>query len=276
MSEHTTLESGLSLAVPTRSEIITSQGNPWLKQLRNAAARSSLAPGGFALAESPHLLHEALRSGVEIGRVFASERVQPDVAAILPPHRRIPLHTVSDRLFGSLATTSRNQGVLALVKLPSWEPARVLGGLTVALDGVQDPGNAGMIMRTAEAFGASGVVFLKGSAAPTNPKALRASAGSAFRLPFLQKIGAEEFLGLARSHGKSLLCAVARADCPLAAADLSARSALVIGSEGRGPSPVLAAAAPSVGIPSGRVESLNAAVAAAVILYEFARRSAPG
>ncbi len=255
------------------AEIITSPSNSWLKQLRHAASRGSPAAGGAALAESPHLLHEALRSGIEIERVFTNERMLPEVAAILPAHRRIPLHPVTDRLFDTVATTSRNQGVLALVKLPSWDAETVLGGLTLALDGVQDPGNAGTIIRSAEAFGASGVVFLKGSAAPTNPKALRASAGSLFRLPFLLKIGAAEFLDLARSRGKTVYCGDARGGVPLFESDLSAGCAIVIGSETHGVAPVLAKAATAIEIPTSAVDSLNASIAASIILYEYARRA---
>ena len=256
-----------------RQETITSRGNAWLKQLRQVAARGTTTSDGFALAESPHLLQEALRSDVWIQRVFVSERAQQSVEATIPPHRRLPLHPVADQLFQDLATTTRNQGVLTLVKLRDWDAAKVFSGLTVVLDGVQDPGNAGTIARTAEAFGASGMVFLKGSAAPTNPKALRASAGSLFRLPFLHKLEADEFLALALQHGKTVLAAATGQGLALAEADLSANAAIVIGSETHGVSPVLLASATPVAIPTQSVESLNAAIAAAIVLYESARRA---
>ncbi len=256
-----------------RQETITSRSNAWLKQLRQVAARGTTTADGFALAESPHLLQEAIRSEVRIQRVFASERVQESVGAAMPPHRQVPLHPVADRLFQDLATTTRNQGVLALVQLRNWDAATVLSGLTVVLDGVQDPGNAGTIARTAEAFGASGIVFLKGSAAPTNPKALRASAGSLFRVPFLHKLGAAEFLALAQQHDKTVLAATTGQGLALAEADLSANAAIVIGSETHGVSPLLLAAATPVAIPTQSVESLNAAIAAAIVLYESARRA---
>ena len=99
---------------------------------------------------------------------------------------------VLDGLFHKLASTESPQGVLALVRLPEWTPEDLLRGtpLVVVLDGVQDPGNAGAILRTAEAFGATGAVFLKGTVSPSNPKCLRASAGSAFRLPIVTEIPA--------------------------------------------------------------------------------------
>ena len=255
-----------------RQETITSRGNPWLKQLRRAASRGTLTAGGCALAESPHLLNESLRSGIRIERVFVNERMQSQVASWLPPHRHIPLHVVADRLFNEVATTSSNQGVLTLVQLPVWNPETVLSGLTVVLDAVQDPGNAGSIVRSSEAFGASGVVFLKGSASPTNPKTLRASAGSLFRLPFLHGIDSSHFLELAQRHGKSILATDTRGGAPLLEADLSPDAAVVIGSETHGVAPRLSEAATPIAIPTKTVESLNAAAAATVILYECARR----
>ncbi len=260
--------------MPPILDTITSTSNPWVRSLRHAGSRGTPLPGGFAIAESPHLLHEAIRSGIKIERVFVIDRMQESVAATLPPHRHIPLHPVSDRIFGQIATTSRSQGVLALVQLPDWGPKTVYSGFTVALDGVQDPGNTGTIVRSAEAFGASGIVFLQGSAAPMNPKALRASAGSLFRVPFMERISADQFLALAKDWGKTIYCAKARGGVPLESADLSSDAALVVGSETHGISPTLAAAATGIAIATRGVESLNASVAASIILHEVARRSA--
>ncbi len=259
----------------TRLDAITSSSNPWVKSLKRAAARGTLVPGGFAIAESPHLLHEAVRSGIEIERVFVVDRMLDRVTASLPPHRRIPLHSVADRIFDQMTTTSRSQGVLALVRLPASDPTVVFGGFTIALDGVQDPGNAGTIVRSAEAFGASGVVFLQGSAATTNPKTLRASAGSLFRVPFMDRVTPNEFLGFATDSGKTVCCAETRSGTPLDQADLSPNTTLVIGSETHGVGPDVAAVANRIAIPTEGVDSLNAAVAASIILYELARRLPP-
>ncbi len=258
-----------------RLDTVTSASNPWIKRLRHAASHRTPVPGDLAVAESPNLLHEAIRSDAHVERVFVIERLLDEIAATLPPHRRIPVHPVSEAVFRKVATTARSQGVLALVKLPSWSPQDVFGGLALALDGVQDPGNAGTIVRSAEAFGASGVVFLKGSAAPENPKALRAAAGSLFRMPFLDRIDPQEFLDLARSHGKAVYCAEARGRLSLHDADLSTEAAVVIGSETHGVGPSVSAAATGIAIPTQGVDSLNASIAASVILYEFARKGSP-
>ena len=242
--------------------------------MRQASARGLPTGDGFALAESPQLLTEALRSGIEIERVLVSATAQARVLESLPPHHDFPLHPVADRLFQELATTAHSQGVLALVKLPRWDPDRVFSGLVLALDAVRDPGNAGTCVRSAEAFGAAGIVFLKGAAAPTNPKTLRASAGSLFRIPFLTGIDPEAFIAIARERGRSLAAAEARGGVPLHRAELSETSVVIIGSETHGISPALLAESSPIAVPTAGVESLNAAVAAAVILYERARRLA--
>ena len=194
------------------------------------------------------------------------------MAARIPPHRRIRLHVVDDRLFHLVATTSRSQGVLSLVKLPEADPDEVFAGLTIVLDGVQDPGNAGTIARSAEAFGASGLVYLKGSASPANPKALRAAAGSLFRLPILSGIDASAFAALAREHGKTVFAADARGGVPLVEAGISESAAVVIGSESHGVAPAILEGATPIAVPTKSVESLNAATAATVIMYEHWRK----
>ncbi len=224
------------------------------------------------MAESPRLLEEALRSGIEIDRVFVSERVADAVLSKLSPHQQFSVHPVADRLFAEVSTTTHNQGVLALVRLPSWGAEDVLSGLALVMDGVQDPGNAGAIVRSAEAFGASGVVFLKGSAAPTNPKTLRAAAGSIFRIPFLAGVNVDQLLEFVASARIRLLAAESLGDTPLHELNLTEGAAIVVGSETHGITPKLLAAAETLSIPTQGVESLNVAAAATVVLYEWARQ----
>ncbi|HEY1848084.1 MAG TPA: RNA methyltransferase [Opitutaceae bacterium] len=146
-------------------------------------------------------------------------------------------------------------------------------GLTLALDGVQDPGNAGAIVRVAEAFGASGAVFLKGTVNPYNPKCVRGSVGSVFRVPLVSAIQADEILGLAEI---AWYAAMPRAQKLVSDANLAAPCGIIIGSEGHGVGPVLAARATGLRIPTSGVESLNAAVAAGILLYEARRQRASG
>jgi RNA methyltransferase, TrmH family len=146
----------------------------------------------------------------------------------------------------------------------------------VVLDGLQDPGNAGTIVRAAEAFGATGIVFLKGTASPHNPKTLRAAAGSLFRVPFLHGVAPATAIATLRQNGVKLVAAMPPvASMPadtLSTTDLTGRCALIIGSEAHGVSEVWRSAAAPVSIPTVGVESLNAAVAAGILLYEARRQ----
>jgi TrmH family RNA methyltransferase len=140
----------------------------------------------------------------------------------------------------------------------------------VVLDGVQDPGNAGTIVRSAEAFGATGVLAIKGTVNLFNPKSLRASAGSLFRLPYVQ--GCEVEMALTALAGMAGYATVVTGGQPIGEADFTVPAAVIIGSEARGVSQAWRDASRSVMIPTSGVESLNAAVAASIVLYEASRQ----
>jgi len=235
-------------------ETLISDKNPLLKEVRRLAGGGAPGEDRWVLAEGPHLLDEALRSKIAIHAVILAES-----AGEVPDVGDARVVRVLDGLFNKLASTESPQGVLALVRLPEWTADDLLRGtpLVVVLDGVQDPGNAGAILRTAEAFGATGAVFLKGTVSPSNPKCLRASAGSAFRVPIVVEI----------PSGLSVYAADPRAGLSVAQAELDLPCAIVIGGEGSGVRPELAARATAVKIPTVNVESLNAAVAAGILLY---------
>jgi len=240
-------------------ETLISDKNPLLKEVRRLAAGGGPGTDRLVLAEGPHLLDEALRSKIEIHAVILAESAS-EVSGLGATR----VVRVLDGLFNKLASTESPQGVLALVRLPEWTPEDLLKGspLVAVLDGIQDPGNAGSILRTAEAFGATGAVFLKGTVSVSNPKCLRASAGSAFRLPVVAEI----------PRGLKLYAADPRAKLSVADAQFGAPCAIIIGAEGSGVRPELAARATGLKIPTVGVESLNAAVAAGILLYEARRQ----
>ncbi len=140
--------------------------------------------------------------------------------------------------------------------------------LVVILDGIQDPGNAGTIVRSAEAFGASGVVFLKGCSRVANGKLLRATAGSIFRVPFLEGVSVFQLATYLRASQLNLYALAASGEASLAHANLRAPCGLVVGSEGAGVSPELLSGAQTLRIPTSNVESLNAAIACSIALFE--------
>jgi TrmH family RNA methyltransferase len=142
----------------------------------------------------------------------------------------------------------------------------------VVLDGIQDPGNAGTIVRSAEAFGAGGIVLLEGCVHLANGKFLRATAGSIFRLPFLEGITRAELIREVKAAEMELYALTANGTHSLTTANLRARCALIAGSESGGVSAELLAGAKGLSIPTNKVESLNAAVACSIALFEASRQ----
>jgi TrmH family RNA methyltransferase len=271
--------------------LVTSRANARVKQLRAAFAGSARGSrgnarlsGGLVGLEGETLLREALRSGLPLKTIFLSERVAPP--AWLP--RGVELLVLADEVFASAVDTQHPQGISALLVPPVWKmesvlPAKHVGDkvplLLVAAE-LQDPGNLGTLIRSAEAFGATAVLTTPGTVSEWNQKALRASAGSVFRVPVVQT-NAEQLIAL-KSRGVRLLAAVvldSEAYSEAAAesvcdADLTNPCALMIGNEGAGLGEEwLALADARITIPTpGRVESLNAAVAGSLLLYEAARQ----
>jgi TrmH family RNA methyltransferase len=251
---------------------ITSIQNPLLKDIRRAIAKNSLTASGHSIAESFHLLEEALRSECEIELVLCSESVREKVEGIA--HGRVSTVSMPVRLFEQIAATESSQGVMTLVRPPTWELEHLFRGkpLVLVLDGLQDPGNAGAMLRTAEAFGATGAILMRGTASPFNPKAMRASAGSVFRLPLVSGYSEQDVIGALKGRGVTLFAAVPQAEQQLHEAALGEPCAFVVGSEGKGVSARLAEEAIGLRIPTVQVESLNASVAAGIVLYEIARQ----
>jgi TrmH family RNA methyltransferase len=265
-----------------RAEIITSAANPLLKDVRRAIARGCLTAEGWCVAETFHLLEEALRSDREVKIVLAAESVRSAAEAHVRGLNGVRVVVLPDALLQSVSGAATSQGVMALVIPPAWRLEQLFRGnaLVVVLDGLQDPGNAGAIIRAAEAFGATGALFLKGTVNPYNPKALRASAGSLFRVPFLHGVDADLARAALRQNRVELFAGVPGsrngAVRPLASVDFTGKCGLIIGNEARGVDKELRNAALDVSIPTVGVESLNAAVAAGIMLYEARRqRSQP-
>lgn len=255
------------------ASVVSSRANGRVKQLRAAFAGQARLSGGMMAIEGDHLLAEALRSGMVLKMVFVSER--REVPKIVP--HGVEVLRLTDEVFASAVETRSPKGVAALIVPPVAVMDDVLRGTPLVLiaAGLQDPGNLGTLVRSAEAFGATGVVVTPGTVSAWNQKALRASVGSVFRMPVVAAT-AEEIEGL-KSRGVRLLATVGFDDVETVAAqemDFSTACALMIGNEGAG----LAAdwmemADARVTIPCpGPVESLNAAIAGSLLLYEASRQ----
>lgn len=268
----------MSEATHPRLRRISSPQNALVKELRRASARGEPTAEGSVAIESPHIVDEAIRSGLRFQAVFLSESSMKGAGAKLLP--QIGAHTevlvLPDAVFDAAVSTESPQGVAALVKLKDFKLDDLLRGqepLLVAACGIQDPGNLGTLLRSAEAFEASGVLLGEKTVGRANPKLVRASAGSLFRLPMVE-VKLEEAVETLRGRGVRLVATSSHRGAPLDQARLSGPLCLFIGSEGAGvPRELLKKMDEVVAIPhSPRVESLNAGVAASILLYEAARQ----
>jgi TrmH family RNA methyltransferase len=260
----------------TRIRAITSRQNTRVKELR-AAMRRPGRGGELVAIEGEHLLLEAQRSGVAIVAVFVVYGFENRLESLMLP-ADFEVFSLSPDVFASTVTTESPQPVAALVLAPHFELPSVIGNgitqpLVLVAAALQDPGNLGTLVRSAEAFGVTGLILLPGTTDPWSTKALRASAGSAFRLPIVD-CEADEMLALLRQNGIRLLAAVARQDSAATIGNLRGPIAILIGNEGAGLSPELIDIADErITIRyTGVTESLNAAVAGSVLLYEAARQ----
>jgi len=261
---------------------IEGRHNALLKELRQAFARAEFTQEGDCAIEGVRILEEAIRSGLRFRAVFFRESAQNHAERILP---QIGAHVetllVPDRLFDGAVPSETPQGVAALVRLKEFSLddllERVQVGPIMVVTGLQDPGNLGTILRSAEAFGSAGVVVGEGTVSPFNPKVIRASAGSIFRLPVVAAKdtgGKEASPARFRASGVRIFATSSHKGTPLDQAKLTGPVAVFIGSEGSGlPKPLMAQVDEIVAIPhSPQVESLNAGVAASIVLYEAARQ----
>ena len=260
-------------------ELIRSRGNPLVKRLR---ALKQQGAGEVLLVEGPRLLAEAMAAGVTLVEAAASPRLlrRPGGRDLLSAlEARCPVRLLDDDLLDSLAEVEASQGLLALARRPVFDEARLLAGrpLVLVAVGVQDPGNVGALLRTAEAAGATGAYLTGGSADPFAWKALRGSMGSAFRLPHFRVRATGAVVERLRAAGLRLVGTGASAALAYDQADLRGPLALFLGSEGSGlPDEVQRALDARVTVPMAPdVESLNVAVAAGVLLFEAARQRRP-
>jgi RNA methyltransferase, TrmH family len=258
---------------------VGSRQNALVKDLRKAFTQGEPTEQGFIAIEGVRIIEEAIRSGLRFQAVFFSQGGAAHAGRLLP---QIASQTetllLPDEVFSSAVSTDTPQGVAALVRL---KPAKLqdlleqTGGvpLMVAVAGIQDPGNLGTIIRSAEAFAARGVLLGEKTVHPSNPKVVRASAGSLFREPLIS-VKLADAIVLLKQNGYHVVASSSHRGKPLYEADFTGPTALLIGNEGAGlPAEILSQADDLITIPhSSRVESLNAGIAASILLYEVARQ----
>lgn len=255
-------------------EVVTSRANARVKQLRAAFAGQARLASGLIAIEGEHLLEEALKSGQALKTVFVSER--REIPEFVP--RGVEVVRLANDVFQSCVETQTPQGVAALLVPPVGTVDEMLRGTPLILIavGLQDPGNLGTLVRSAEAFGATGVMTTPGTVSVWNQKAIRASAGSVFRVPVASADAAG--MEVLEQQGVRLLAALKDHATAIDEAALVGPIAFLIGNEGAGLSEDWVRMADErVTIPCpGWVESLNAAVAGSLLLYEASRQRRRG
>ena len=263
---------------------IEGRHNPLIKQLRQAFGRAEPTENGDCAIEGVRIMEEAIRSGLRFSSVFFRESAQDRAERLLPQiGAQVETLLLPDKLFDSLVPSESPQGVAGLVRLNEFSLDDILErlhvGPIVVLARLQDPGNLGTILRSAEAFGSAGVILGEGTVSPFNSKVVRGSAGSLFRLTIVHGRGKSpiklaEILEKLRAKGVRLLATSSHKGTSLNQADLKGSSAIFFGNEGAGlPRDVMAKMDDFISIPHAeQVESLNAGVAASIVLYEAARQ----
>lgn len=254
---------------------VESRQNARVKELRAGLSRGMRTAQNHIAIEGLHLLQEAVRSGLNLDTVFLQQGHEGLLQEF--PSGNAEVLILTGDVFLSATMTEHPQGVAALVEAPQFTVQAMFKAaprphpLVVIAAGLQDPGNLGTLVRSAEAFGATGMILLPGTVSLWNAKTLRASSGSAFRLPVVTMAADAAFSAL-RDQGVRILAAIPRDGD--SEADLRGPSALLIGNEGSGlPEAWIAQSDARVTIPfTGVVESLNAAIAGSVLLYDAMRQ----
>lgn len=244
--------------------LIQSTRNPTVKLVRSLLTKKGRRETGLHLIEGERLVAEAVSSGAEIDSLFVEEGREP----VYCPNGSV--YHVTRHVLESMTDTDNPQSVCAAVKTPDIKlPDEYPEGLIVALDCVQDPGNMGTIIRTADAMGAAGLLLSSGCADPFGPKVLRSTMGSIYHLPIWQGELAAELVKL-KSEDFRLICGHLAGNEILP--EPGRRCVLIIGNEGNGVSDAVAALCDKYRLPMfGRAESLNASVAAGIMMYEIAK-----
>jgi TrmH family RNA methyltransferase len=259
--------------------VITSRQHPIVKEFRDLARGA----GPLMLLDGWHLLGEAANARVAVEKIAICGPPTQKESAVVDRLRRSGAQVVdvSGSVLNALSPVNSPTGVVATARIPSVTSAAVLSpapALVLAAAGLQDPGNAGAIIRSAAAAGATGVVLDELSADPWGWKALRASMGSAFHVPVVRSRALAALIADWRRAGVRIVATVPRGGLPMYDVDFTQPTAVLLGSEGAGlPEDMLTAADTRVSIPMhGNIESLNAAVAAAVLFYEAQRQRRGG
>ena len=255
---------------------ITSKENRIFRHALSLKRKKYRDQFGEYLIEGPNLLKEALKEGLWVETVFVRPVMTSEEEDIISEgDLEKKTYCLSEALFSELKDTETSQGIITVIRKPKFaDPGISTGGNVIVLDRVQDPGNIGTLLRTADAAGFEMAVFLKGTADPFSAKVVRSACGSLFRMPIYFAENSDELVEFLHERGKRIIATAMDADTAYYDADLEKNAAIIIGNEGNGIDPdLMKRADEKIMIPmAGNTESLNAAVAGGILMYERIRR----
>ena len=262
-----------------RARELSSATNSLVKVFRRALANGTTREGWLA-TEGPHILEEAVKPGVRaaVHSVLVSQTAQEQQSSLLAQlPRETELAIIPDRLFHQISQTQAPQGIAALIELHPVELESILArpdAILMVACGLQDPGNMGTIIRSGDAMGAAALITLMNTVNPYNPKAVRSCAGAILRLPVFANLQAEDVFKLLRASGVRIVAADSHASQSISKADFKGPVAVLVGREAAGlPAEIRREADLLVRIPlRAQADSLNAATATGIFLFEIARQ----
>lgn len=260
-------------------QTISSKENRIIKEAASLFEKKYRDELGLFLLEGPNIVKEAMEEGGRVRFIFtlagsSSEEVQ-EIAA-LAEEKNLAVYELSSEAFAKVTQTNSPQDIVAVMEKRQMTEDEffklVQNGNVVVLDRLQDPGNVGTIIRTAEALGFKGLAVIKGTADVYQPKVVRAAAGSMLRFPIIFFEDEDTLTAVFKNHGKKLYTTAMQAKS-VYDADIKENSCIVIGNEGNGVSKKLLENSETLSIPmEGKTESLNAAISASIIMYESLRQ----
>ncbi|NLL67320.1 MAG: RNA methyltransferase [Clostridiaceae bacterium] len=255
---------------------ITSISNQIIKEVRSLRNKKGRISAQSILLEGYRLVKEAVDSGAEIRYFIVSDSFLAKEEFFLSQVSNIRVVQVPDELFGRISETQTPQGIIAVAKVPIYNQKDIIKNASqvIVLENLQDPGNLGTIIRSADACGFDAVLLSKESADPYNPKVIRSTMGSIFHIPVIIVEDIYQVLDDLKARKVFLAAAHTRDALPCWNADMSGNVAIIIGNEGNGLSDMIIEKADrTIMIPmTGRAESLNASAAASMLIYECMRQ----
>lgn len=258
--------------------IITSKDNQIIKEVSSLREKKYRDKLGMYLIEGPNLVKELMDFGGRPRFIFTKVGANAEIQNIVgAAEETSTVYELTEDVFDKISDTKTPQGIIAVADKIEYSEnmffSAIGDGNILVLDRLQDPGNVGTLIRLSEAMDFKGVIFIKGTADPYQPKVVRSAAGAILRVPMLFLNSAEECINLLKRYNKKTYAAFMDAELKISEVDLKNNVAIVIGNEGSGVSKDFEAEAEKLMIPmSGKTESLNAAIAGTIIMYESKRQ----